>query len=409
MANKVIKQSISLKKNVLYMFMANFIYALSNWFQLSLVSKLMNINDLGEYTLSIAIVSPLFLFFCMQLRSLILTDHKDEFSYATYFSFRLFTSIIFLLIVCFLGILMRFNLSILILYALIRCIEGVADISNGKCQQLEQMKTVFISIASKSILLSIGFFVGLYFFKSIQLGFILGIASMLVFLLFYDIKRNMFEKFILRSFEYRSLLIKAFPLAIVIVVISLNTNISKFYIEYFIDTSTQGIYSSLSYCIILGSFIANAIGQTVSPRLSRYYQERDKKKFDQIQNRFTLFTIIIGVLAIIISIFGGEFILNFLFNQTIAAYKNQFVLIMVSGLFIYIATSLGYTLTSMREFKIQPYINGTILCLNLICSYFLVKNYGINGAIYTTIFCYVIQVIITYSIIKKKSKLQFYK
>lgn len=295
MANKVIKQSISLKKNVLYMFMANFIYALSNWFQLSLVSKFMNINDLGEYTLSIAIVSPLFLFFCMQLRSLILTDHKDEFSYATYFSFRLFTSIIFLLIVCFLGILMRFNLSILILYALIRCIEGVADISNGKCQQLEQMKTVFISIASKSILLSIGFFVGLYFFKSIQLGFILGIASMLVFLLFYDIKRNMFEKFILRSFEYRSLLIKAFPLAIVIVVISLNTNISKFYIEYFIDTSTQGIYSSLSYCIILGSFIANAIGQTVSPRLSRYYQERDKKNFDQIQNRFTLFTIIIGV------------------------------------------------------------------------------------------------------------------
>lgn len=396
--------SKSLKLNIIYMFIANFIYALSNWAQLSLVSKMTDGIILGNYTLAIAVVTPIYLFLNMQLRALMLTDNKIEYLLSEYFTFRLTTTILLIILTTIICFIFNLNYSILLSYALLRSIEGIAEIFNSKSQQQEDILTVSKSISIKSIFALLGFIIGLYFFKKISIGFFIAIILNLLVLFFFDFNRfKEYDKYrISKFYKYKRLLLKTLPLGVVILIISLNSNISKFYIEYYIDTYAQGIYSSLSYCIILGSFVANAIGQTIAPRLSKYYHNNELILFCKLKNKFILINTLIGLLAILFAILFGKDLLSLLFNKIISTYTYQFVLIMISGLFIYIATALGYILTSMREFKIQPYINFTILFINIIASFLLIPKYGIDGAIYTTICIYIIQDIITYYIIKIK-------
>lgn len=75
---------------------------------------------------------------------------------------------------------------------------------------------------------------------------------------------------------------------------------------------------------------------------------------------------------------------------------------MLVSILIFVASSLGYILTSIGEFKVQPFINATILIVNTILSYFLIKLYGLDGTIITLVTCFVIQIIFTLIVLRKK-------
>ncbi|MGS4347472.1 lipopolysaccharide biosynthesis protein [Myroides odoratus] len=398
----------SLKANVASMFSANLLYALSSWAQLSLVAKFLDGITLGNYTLAIAIVTPLYLLTNMQLRSLIITDNVDQFSFSQYYSFRLISNVILLLVVLLIGIYIG-DVFIIGLFALSKIIESNSDIINSYFQKQETMHYVTKSVSYRSIGGFLGMAIGVVIFNDIIIGLSLSVLFTGAAFILYD-KRHAIKKGVYH-FEYiinKQILLKmfkvAFPLGVVIFLISLNTNVSKFVLEKYVGTELQGIYSSVSYLIILGTFVCNAVGQSFAPRLSKYFGNREFDKFKSLQKKFILFNLGIGIVTIIASVVLGEFILRLLFNEEISKYTKLFTYITIVGLGNYLATALGYTLTAMREFKIQPKINFLIFILKLSIIFYFVNHYGIYGAVYSSIITLFIQNIIVYFYINMKLK-----
>ena len=398
----------SLKANVASMFSANLLYALSSWAQLSLVAKFLDGITLGNYTLAIAIVTPLYLLTNMQLRSLIVTDHQDKYNIREYYSFRFVSNVILFVVAAVIGLCIQASdLIVLLLFTLVKIIESNTDVVNSFFQKEERMIYVTKSVGLRSVFGFVGMFIGVFFWENIYIGLALNVCFTGLSYLLYDRKKGHLDKWRFKDIKINTLkniFLVAYPLGIVIFIISLNSNISKFFLEKYLGTELQGVYSSVSYLLIIGTFVCNAVGQSFTPRLSRYFQDNKIKEFKNLKNKFIIFNFSVGLLAIVFTFFLGDFVLRILFNAEIAKYNGLFIIVMISGLFIYLSTAFGYVLTAMKEFKIQPRINLIILIIKLALVSILIKQYGLYGAVYSSIICSSIQNIITYVYIRRKIK-----
>ncbi|MBW7951528.1 MAG: hypothetical protein H3C56_02945 [Chitinophagaceae bacterium] len=201
--------------------------------------------------------------------------------------------------------------------------------------------------------------------------------------------------------RYKLLTLKAMPLAIVVTLIYLNSNVAKYFIEVVKSTVEQGIYSTIGFFIVLGNLVNNALGQAITPRLSKYFAEREMKKFNQLSKMFVIANIVLGIAIVIVVHFFGKYILTIFFNETIAQYSQLFTLFMVAGLLLYCVSCIGYILTSMHYIKQQPIIHVVGFLTNVLFCFLLVKNYGLNGAAYAWIISFLAQLVISILLLKK--------
>jgi len=81
----------SLQRNVFFMLLGNGSFAFSQWFQISLIAKYSSIDTLGYFTLTLSIISPIFMFTSLQLRTLIITDVESKIQFNTFFTLRIIT------------------------------------------------------------------------------------------------------------------------------------------------------------------------------------------------------------------------------------------------------------------------------------------------------------------------------
>lgn len=394
------------------MLISNFLYAIYNWVILSFIAKFFDIETLGKYTFAIALVTPLYLFTNLQVRTLIITDIENKYKINDYYSFRILSNIFLLILL----IILVFFFSIgdkwiILLFAIIKIVESNAEIINAYYQKIENMQNVAISVGLKSVLGIICFFLGVQIFNDIHMALCMNFISSLSVYFFYDKRKFQKENFKLKLnykksnyIVYKNIFVYGLPLGLVMLLVSLNGNISKFIIENKLGTEKQGIYSALSYIIILGTFVSNAIGQAFVPRLSNYFLKNKLKLFLKIHLSFVFFNIIIGTLGVFIAFFFGEKVLLLFFNREISKYSDLLTLVMIIGLLNYFLTALGYTQTAMKEFKIQPYIGIINLLFQIGLIYLLIDDYGLYGVVYATILSYVLQIIITYGNIIYKFK-----
>lgn len=321
-----------LYRNVFFMLLGNGIFAFSQWLQLSLISKFTNINTLGTYTLGLSIVSPVFMFLGLQLRTILVTDSKKEFDFSDYINLRLILNILSLLIISILVFFFKEKqiVSIVLLLTIQKIIESFSELFNSNQQKLEKINVLAYSLILKGLGSVVSVFVGLFFFKSILIGVLLSVGFTFLVLIFYDYynyKKYYYEKIKINfNFENsKKLFRKCFPLGVVVLIISLNANVAKYFLEHYEGRDVQGVYSSVSYVLIVGVFIVDALGQTFVPKLSNYYYEKKIENFKGIAEIFISISILIGLVLSIVSFFFGDYILKFLFSEEIAKYSSFFL------------------------------------------------------------------------------------
>ena len=89
---------LSLRANFSWTFIGNLIYALSQWGILISLAKLGNPGTVGQFVLGLAITGPLFMFFSLELSNVQAADAIHQHSFNQYFSLRLFTTVLALLV-----------------------------------------------------------------------------------------------------------------------------------------------------------------------------------------------------------------------------------------------------------------------------------------------------------------------
>ncbi|OKP88580.1 hypothetical protein A3844_07765 [Paenibacillus helianthi] len=404
----------SLSKNFVWTFSGNIIYSVCQWFIIVLLAKMGSGHMVGQYTLGLALTAPIYMLLNLQLRSIQATDPKASFSFSHYLGMRILTSTLAMFIIV--GIIGFGDYDtqtsmVILLISISKYIESIGDVIYGQIQKEERMDQISTALILKSILSIFFICISFFIFGSIY-GVIIGlISSWLLVLAFYEIP-------ILRKYTHfrpkfswvdlKSLLKLSFPLGVVMMLISLNTNIPRYFIEKTSGISALGYFSAISYIMVAGSTIVNALGQSSTPKLASYFSLSKYDEFRRLMRKLIFLGVIIGVTGLsIVSLFGKK-ILTIIYSSDYANYSNVFIIIMLASSFEFISSFLGYGITSARHFKIQPIISLGVVITSIVSCYVFSMNWGLTGIAYAITLTSFVQllgnVIVMFFIIKSSKR-----
>ncbi|RZG67112.1 polysaccharide biosynthesis protein [Acinetobacter bouvetii] len=377
----------------------NFVFAFSQWVILILFARLTSQDNLGQYSLALAIAAPLFAISNLQLRPLYILDvnSQKKYAYSQFYYLRIIAS--FLALICCLiwGLASHLSFWVLLLVSLLKFFESYSDIIYAYYNAHDKTKLISKSLFIKGLFSIVAVFLGLYYFD-FHTSLVLFLSVYFFVWVFLD------NLYILKTKEIHSfnlnlsILRSAIPMGISLGIVTLQSTIPRLFLHKYSGIESVGIFTVLSYFIIVGSIFINSICQYLSPKITGAWNTNiaDFKKY-----LMTALAIAggLGVLAIIVSVILGEYILNLIYGNAYAVYEKELILIMCAGLALYLSTVLGYTLTAIGIIKQQVYLFSALLILTLFVSYLYIPQYGLTGGIYTLIISYIFQCLLAFSMI----------
>lgn len=388
---KNINKPISLGMNFSWVFTGNFIYAASRGCILILLTKLGSVQMVGEFGLAFAITAPIFMMMDLKLRSIIVTDINEQYHFNHYLGLRLLTSLFALAVVVMVILICGYKgeiAAIILLVALAKGFESISDIIFGLFQKLEVMGNIGKSLCAKGILSALltGFLVWLT--GSLVMG-IAGLAvAWFLLLIMYDLVNARKYVSVYPSFKLSfvwPLIRLSLPLGAVTGLATLNANIPGYFIQGYLGSESLGYYTSILYLIVASETIINSLGQSMSPRLVKYYATGNKKAF--LKELFKLVTMVvcIGVSGLMLVAGFGRNILAVLYTTEYVDHFNVFILLMIASCTGYISIIINYAITAARIFKIQPFLFCATFIINLVFNFILVPEKGLDGVVYASI------------------------
>lgn len=415
-------KQLSFKKNFSWNFIGNLIYSLSQGLILVLLAKIGGAELVGLYTLGFSLTAPIIMLTNLQLRQVQATDTTSTYIFNDYFGLRIITGFVAILItlaVIAIGDYDSYKAIIIVLIALSKVIDSYSEVIYGQLQQRERMDYIGVSRAIKGCMTLLTITIVLIITDSIVWALIaLNISSILIFLLYDKNKIKHFINTITPSFNWikqKKLIILTLPLGLMLMLGSLNTNIPRILVERFLGEEALGYFGGIAYFLVAGNMFVSAIGQAGAPRLAKYFSSDMYKEFKRLLNRLVLIGFSIGLMGLLISSLFGNIILQLVYDSSYGEYKNILMIVMVAGVFSYSSSFLGYGLTAMRIFNVQPYLGSVWVLVSIICSIILIPKFGLIGAAITLVLASMIQFLTTTLVIiiniksKEKVKLSEYK
>ncbi|MEC0247484.1 oligosaccharide flippase family protein [Paenibacillus chitinolyticus] len=379
-------KSLSLKLNFSWTFAGNLFYAICQWAMLSVMAKLGTAEMVGQFSLGLAITAPVFMFTNLQLRGILASDRKDEYTYGQYFGLRLIATLLAFLIIVGISLLGPYNwetAAVIILIGLAKSAEAMSEIAFGLMQKHERMDRISLSLIAKGIISLLLLTILLWLTKDIILGMISFALSAILLFFTYDLtnSRNYdCTKIILNPRQLRKLIKTSLPMGIVMLLISLNTNMPRYFIEHGMGTDKLGYFSAISYMMMAGTTVVSALGQSAVPRFAGYYADAKRVLFRRLMIKLVMIGTSLGIAGVAIVLIFGKEILAIIYKPEYASYQNVFILIMIGAGISYVSSFLGYGLTSARLFSVQPYIFLVVCLTTLLASYWLIPQWGLEGA-----------------------------
>ena len=389
------KDILLLLKKAKWLVGGNFVFAFSQWVILIFFARMTNQENLGQYALALAIVTPIFAVGNLQLRPLYILDVNSEqkYTYTHFYYLRLICSFIALACCLVLGLFFNVSILVLLLVGLLKFFESYSDIVYAYYNAHDQTQLISKSLFLKGTLSVLAVAVGLYLFD-FYTALILFLIVYLVVWLFID------NLYIQKTQEIKKMSLdlgmmkSAIPMGISLGIVTLQSNIPRLFLDQYASIEAVGIFTVLSYFIIVGSIFINSICQYLSPRLTHAWNH-NRAYFKKLLSMALLIAGGLGLIAIFLSYFMGEFVLNLVYGAEYVAYTDAFVLTMVAGFILYLATVLGYTLTAIGFIKQQVYLFSIVLIFSVLVSYLCIPEYGIIGGIYTLMVSYLVQCVLS--------------
>lgn len=388
---------LSLKHNFSWTLAGNIVYTGCQWGMLVALAKLGTTAVVGIFALAFAVTAPVIMFAGLQLRAVQATDARRDFSFGDYLALRLATMIAAMLAIVVIIAVSGFRLEIILVtgaIALAKVFESISDIFYGLLQQHERMDRIAISMTIKGILSLFAFTITFYLTKSIVWSSVaLAIAWGLV-LVIYDIRSGIFILCRTHGFEgYKSALkprwnrsilanlaLLALPLGFVMLLMSLNGNIPRYFIQRYMGEGSLGVFAAVSALMVAGTTIVGALGQSASPRLSRHYAMGDRPAYISLLIKLVGVGAVLGIVGIAVAVFGGKWLLAVLYGSEYALQSDLFIWIMLAAGASYAQSFLGYGVTAARRFAIQAPLLAVVTGVTTLGCILLMPSFGIVGA-----------------------------
>lgn len=458
---------MKLRHNFSWTLIGNAIYAACQWGMLVAIAKLGSPEMLGQFTLGLAITAPVLMFTNLHLRTVQVTDAKQQFIFGDYLALRIIGTIVGMLVI--LGLVAttsyRTETTIAIGFiALAKAFETLSDVCYGLLQQNEQMDRIARASIVKGLLSLLMMSLGLYLSKSIVVGAAgLALAWGLV-LVCLDLPNasKLLDRSLLPAagnanqpatiglkprWDSRSLyrlaklslpqgvamkilhfnfslprprwnvraLTKlawlALPLGVVMMLASLYLNVPRYFIQNYLGEKELGIFGALSYLMVVGNIVINALSESTSARLAKYYADGERSKFGTLT--FQLLAIFggFGLLGVLFAALIGKQALTLIYRAEYAQHQEVFVLLMLAAGIGYVSTGLGYAVTAAQYFRVQIPVCMAMTATSAVVCLWLIPTQGMQGAAISLVTAATVQLtlhlgVITHALLKLKSRTQ---
>ena len=402
----------SLKRNVSWTLFGNVLYSLSSWLMFAVIAKMGTPKMVGQYALGLAVTQPIIMFAQLNLRAVQATDVHKLYSFGHYLALRLamaVLSVVVALAVALAGHYEAETALVIIAVAVGVAFDSYSDVVYGALQQREQMNRVAISMALKGplslLLLALGLYIGE---RVVWAAAGSALASIIVSMSYdYASVRKLFagsdtshteigaseSKPRWEGAELWKLARLAFPMGITLVLVALNTNIPRFFLEHFAGEAQLGIYAALASVIAAGRIVVNALGQTATPRLARNYAQHEVAKFRELTAWLLATAVVLGAALTWLAAQYGNRLVASIYTAEYGHYVNVFVVSVLAGGVGYLATFIGFAITACRCFKPQVPILLVVCVITSISCAVLVPRLGALGAAYGTLIGMIAQVV----------------
>lgn len=360
----------------------------------------------GRFALGLAVTAPVMIQASLNLRAVLATDVQDEYEFPDYLALRLLTTALAIVVTAAISEIANYRREAqftIIGIAVAKGVEAISDIFYGYLQKTERMDKIAISMASKGILSLAAILLGVRLTGSIE-GAVLGlILAWTTVLLVYDIPqfakcairasgfnrtRARLMLLLLRPVNWKALQQLAFrslPLGFTLMLLSLNVNVPRYFVERYLGERELGFFSAMAYFIVAGTSVTTALGQSASPRLARLYLLAERSEFRSLLWKLVLIGMALGGLGVLIAEFAGAPLLRFVYGAEYGQYADVFVWIMVAAGASYVGSFLGYGVTATRAFSLFFTRYLFMVIVTTIASALLIPKWGLRGAAWATL------------------------
>lgn len=403
---------LSLRANFSWTIAGNVVYAGCQWGMLVVLAKLGPPEMVGQLALGLAITAPVIMFANLELRAIQATDARHEYRFGDYLGLRLITMALALLIITgiVLGAEFRRETALVILFVgLAKIVESISDAFYGLLQQHERMDRIARSMMIKGLLSLIALSLGVYLTGNLVWGAVgLGMAWLLI-LLGYDLRSGVLVLKLTQMPESQNglrggvyplwdmqvlgrLVWLALPLGLVMLLISLNDNIPRYFINSYLEERELGIFAAIAYLQRVGITVVNALGQAAAPRLAKCYAVGNGAEFNTLLLKLIGIAVLLGGMGILVALAVGQELLTLLYRPEYAQ-RDLFVWLMGVASITYVASLLGYGMTAVRYFQAQVPLFAFVTGITSLACMGLTPLYGLRGVALALFIAAVVQVV----------------
>lgn len=387
----------SLRWNFSWTLFGNVIYSGCRWGVLIVLAKLSNPLLVGQYSLGLAIASPIILFANLNLRSVQTTDVREQTPFSHYLGFRLSTTAAALLVVLVILAFMKESVataSLLFMVAVSQAVEAISDVYYGRMQFLDRMDKIAKSMIVRGPLSLLALAVILLLTGSLFWSMTGVVLMRLLVLLLYDARRSVHGLNVPPFSERPNDLLRpkwdgasyfrvakfCAPLGVISLLGAFNGQIPRYFIQGSLGTREVGIFSAMAFLSTSGSLVVQSLGQSAFVQMAKDFAARRSDDFKRLLGKLLMLGAVLGAGGVLVAALMGRQLLTFLYRPEYAEHSSLFVLIMAAGAIDYLSSMMGYAVTSARAFYPQIPLLAVVTLASILSSFFFIRSQGMIGA-----------------------------
>jgi O-antigen/teichoic acid export membrane protein len=330
------------------------------------LAKLGNSIMVGQFSLGLAVATPVLMFTNFDLRAVQATDVRRHYRFAEYLRLRIVMTLAALLVIAGIVWFGRYEgrtAAVILAVALAKGVETLSDIHYGLFQLNDRLDQTGRSMMLRGVLSVIALTAALHLTHEIVWACIWLAFAWLGALLFFDVRRG--RRLLARTERVSepapsrgakrqwTLLWLALPMGVVTTLASINLHMPRYFIHARLGEHQLGIFSAMAYATVAMTLVGDSLGNCAIPRMSRLYAAGKDAEFRLLLFRLFVLGSAIGLTGLFIAWGIGAWLLTMVYSPEYAAYARVFVLLMAAAAVHFAASMLTSGITSARCFRIQ--------------------------------------------------------
>lgn len=382
--------ALSLRRNVAWTFVGGVVASGSRFAMLAILARLASKQAVGAFSIALAVCTLITILSQLQLRVALVTDAADEHPFGAYRALRLVATVAAVLVASTVALVAYREIALLVV--LIACGQGITslrDLWEGLAQKHERMDIASTGNMIDALLSSALFCLLFLVTDHLEWAAVGLIVGRLLTLTVYDVPR-------VRSVvdiplaplwdlvRMRHLFRVALPLGLTTALVSLNSNLPRFFIEGLLGKDALAVFALIAYFTFLGQLFTGALSRSASPRLALLYR-RDRARYGGLLIRLVLCSVALGAAGMLIAAFAGDIILGIAYGADYAEHGDLLVLLMAANAVLLVNSFLGVAISAARFFRIQTATCAAVVATTLVGCALLIPTRGIAGAAWAMI------------------------